>query len=120
MKTQMTRSKLHAEDSQLWSDRWNRTVIWSFLLGACKMIHLFAGVWNEKNAITVVEISGASVHNTVVRDLYTPGYYGVHNNPSPARNFTYMNPAYILTPDLRTSLTLRRLMSYIYIWSTHS
>ena len=47
-----------------------------------------------------------STHNTVVRNLYSPGYYGVHNNPSPARNFTYMNPAYIFTPDLRTSLIL--------------
>jgi hypothetical protein len=69
------------------------------------MMHLFVGVWNEKNAI-IVKISGARVHNTVVRDLYTLGYYGVHNNPSPARNFTYMNPAYILTPDLRTSLII--------------
>ena len=59
----------------------------------------------EKNAI-IVKISGARLHNTVVWDLYTPGYYGVHNNPSPARNFTYTNPAYILTPDLRKSLVL--------------
>jgi len=60
----------------------------------------------EKNAIIVVKISGARVHNTVVRDLYTLGYCGVHNNSSPARNFTFMNPANILTPDLRTSLIL--------------
>jgi hypothetical protein len=103
----MTRSKLHTEDPQFWSDLWNRAVIWRFLLGVCTMIHLFARVCNgKKNATIVVKISGARVHNTVVRGLYTPGYYGVHNNPLPVCNFTYTNSAYILTPDLRTSLIL--------------
>jgi len=66
----MTRSKLHTEDPQFWSDLWNRAVIWRFLVGARKMIHLFERVCNgKKNAIIVVKISGAGVHNTVVRDL---------------------------------------------------
>jgi hypothetical protein len=100
----MTRSTLHTEDPQFWSDLWNRTVIWCFLLGARKMIHLFArvGNWRGGGAIIVVKISGARVHNTIFRDLYIPGYYGDHSKPSPARNFTYMNPAPTLTPTYRT------------------
>jgi hypothetical protein len=100
------RGKLHTEDPQVWTDLWNLTVNWRFLLGACKLTHLLHGyeMGGEYN-----NYSGniwRQEYNTVVRDLHTPDYYGVHNTPSPARNFTYMNPTYILTPDLRTSLIL--------------
>jgi hypothetical protein len=48
------------------------SVIWSFLLGACVLIHIF--VRTEKYAIIMVKIFGATKQNWVGRSTWRPAF----------------------------------------------
>ena len=64
----MNSRRFCTNDPQSWSHLWAWLCIWSFLLGTCEVIHIFA-------SIIMLKILGATVQNLVARANRRRGFY---------------------------------------------